>query len=78
MSTRDSSDRADRSDGIRGAWRGRPRGDDRADRDHPGEPSEQGSEALDANDRIRAEDPDDLETRRRADELEREIKRSDR
>lgn len=78
MSTRDSSDRADRSDGLRDAWRGRARGDDRDDRDQPDEPSERGSEALDANDRIRAEDPEDLETRRRADELEREIKRSDR
>jgi hypothetical protein len=36
------------------------------------------SEALDSNDRIRAEAPDDLETRRRADQLEREIKRPDR
>ncbi|HET7200448.1 MAG TPA: hypothetical protein VFI80_06510 [Burkholderiales bacterium] len=32
--------------------------------------------ALDSNDRIRAEAPDDLETRRRADQLEREIKRT--
>lgn len=35
------------------------------------------SDALDSNDRIRAEAPDDLETRRRADQLEREIKRGD-
>ena len=34
------------------------------------------SDALDSNDRIRAEAPDDLETRRRADQLEREIKRT--
>jgi hypothetical protein len=33
------------------------------------------SDALDSNDRIRAEAPNDLETRRRADQLEREIKR---
>lgn len=33
-------------------------------------------DALGSNDRIRGEAPDDLETRRRADELEREIKRS--
>lgn len=32
--------------------------------------------ALDSNDRIRGEAPDDLETRRGADELEREIRRS--
>lgn len=31
--------------------------------------------ALDSNDVIRAEAPNDLETRRRADQLEREIKR---
>ena len=35
-------------------------------------------DALDSNDRIRAEAPHDLETRRRADQLEREIKRSHR
>jgi hypothetical protein len=34
------------------------------------------SDALDSNDRIRDEAPDDLETRRRADELEREIRRT--
>ncbi|HEY7332981.1 MAG TPA: hypothetical protein VH859_08510 [Candidatus Limnocylindria bacterium] len=34
------------------------------------------NDALGSNDRIRGEAPDDLETRRRADELEREIKRS--
>ena len=34
------------------------------------------SDALDSNDRIRDEAPDDLETRRRADEMEREIRRS--
>ena len=33
------------------------------------------SDALDSHDEIRAEAPDDLETRRRADQLEREIKR---
>ena len=32
--------------------------------------------ALGSNDRLRDEAPDDAETRRRADELEREIKRS--
>jgi hypothetical protein len=35
-------------------------------------------DALSSNDAIRAEAPDDLETRRRADQLEREIKRSNR
>jgi hypothetical protein len=39
------------------------------------EEDERRDEALDSNDRIRAEAPDDLETRRRADQLEREIKR---
>ncbi len=33
--------------------------------------------ALDTNDKIRAEAPNDLETRRRADQLEREIKHRD-
>jgi hypothetical protein len=35
------------------------------------------SRTLDSTDRIRAEAPEDLETRRQADQVEREIKRSD-
>jgi hypothetical protein len=37
--------------------------------------SDQRAETLDSNDRIRQEAPDDLETRRQADQLEREVKR---
>ncbi len=60
---------------LRRAWRGNDgeqtdlpasSGEERDDRE---------SDALDSNDRIRAEAPNDLETRRRADQLEREIKR---
>ncbi|HEX2193755.1 MAG TPA: hypothetical protein VHK63_02195 [Candidatus Limnocylindria bacterium] len=60
---------------LRADWRER-RPDDAADAGHdtPAEDLRR-SEALDSNDRLRAEAPDDLETRRRADELEREIKR---
>lgn len=60
--------------GLRQVWR---RGGQAPEPDSPQGPpgrDEEASSALDSNDRIRAEAPDDLETRRRADQLEREIK----
>jgi hypothetical protein len=66
---------------LRGAWRKQPEpapaDDVEAPPDNPAA-TQRRSNALDSNDRIRAEAPDDLETRRRADQLEREIKRSPR
>jgi hypothetical protein len=59
---------------LRAAWR---RGEEPGTPPIEDESAERRSEALDSNDRIRAEAPDDLETRRRTDQLEREIKRSD-
>jgi hypothetical protein len=64
---------------LRGAWR-KPRNASAEDDPEPLPYDEKSdrrrSDALESNDRIRAEAPDDLETRRRADQLEREIKRS--
>ena len=60
---------------IRRLWR--KGGEQDPDQHRSAEDQEQHrrSDALDSNDRIRVEAPDDLETRRRADQLEREIKR---
>lgn len=71
-------DRQRRVRRLRTDWRGRESGNGPESGQAPphGEDHRK-AEALDANDRIRAEAPDDLETRRRADQLEREIKQSD-
>jgi len=71
-------DRSQRVRKLRDGWRD----DQRTDKDAttPGpEPDHERrrSRALGSTDRIRAEAPDDLETRRQADQVEREIKRSD-
>jgi hypothetical protein len=59
---------------LRRGWRHRgSEQNDPANRNDP-EREEDASDTLDSNDRIRAEAPDDLETRRRADQLEREVK----
>ncbi len=61
---------------LRGLWR---RGSEQAPDAHRStedQAAHRRSDALDSNDRIRAEAPNDLETRRRADQLEREIKRT--
>lgn len=60
---------------LRDAWRRREGDSGRESADE--QPDHQRAETLASNDRIRGEEPDDLETRRRADQLEREIKRSD-
>ncbi len=60
---------------LRKLWRRGGRKDPREERSTDDQASHRRSDALDSNDRIRAEAPDDLETRRRADQLEREIKR---
>lgn len=78
MTPRDEDDgRLQRVDRLRADWRtgdGAPRGGD-ADANANTERRRE-DEALESNDRIREEAPDDLETRRAADQLEREIKRS--
>lgn len=69
--------RSQRVDRLRADWRtgetrrGGADADEQSNADHRRE-----DEALESNDRIREEAPDDLETRRAADQLEREIKRS--
>jgi hypothetical protein len=63
---------------LRAAWRKRPSPPEASTGARSDEQAGQlRSEALDSNDLIRAEAPDDLETRRRADQLEREIKRAE-
>lgn len=59
-------------------WRKREPARDDPSRSQGDEATQRRSDTLASNDRIRGEAPDDLETRRRADQLEREIKRSDR
>ena len=64
---------------LRGAWRKPQMAPSEADPEplpYDEKSDQRRSDALESNDRIRAEAPDDLETRRRADQLEREIKRS--
>lgn len=61
---------------LRADWRGRKPDDVTESGQDPGGDDHRRSAALDSNDRIRAEAPDDLETRRRSDQLEREIKHS--
>ena len=71
MSTQEGgvdNDRGERARRLRRRWRN---GYDRSD-----DGGALQSETLKSNDRMRAESPDDLETRRRADEIEREIKGS--
>ncbi len=66
---------------LRTAWRTQPTKSADAPADAlPYDPllDQRRTDALDSNDQIRAEAPDDLETRRRADQLEREIKRPSR
>ena len=77
MSPQDAGkDRQRRVVRLRAAWRR-----DASEPNAPGESaanevaSNQRAETLDSNDRIRREAPDDLETRRQADQLEREVKR---
>jgi hypothetical protein len=61
---------------LRTAWRKEVPVDDQTDAP-PADPNQDQlrTETLDSNDRIRDEAPEDLETRRRADQLEREVKR---
>jgi hypothetical protein len=70
-------DRSRRANRLRTDWR---KGEDAANA--PDAPADteadrrRQDDALESNDRIREEAPGDLETRRRADQLEREIKQS--
>lgn len=71
-------DRSDRVQKLRDGWRT----DDPPDEDASASRRESDHEVrrsrtLGSTDRIRAEAPEDLETRRQADQVEREIKRSD-
>ena len=71
-------DRSDRVQKLRDGWRT----DDSPDGDASASTRESDHEArrsrtLGSTDSIRAEAPDDLETRRQADQVEREIKRTD-
>lgn len=74
-------DRLRRVRGLREAWRGDQGSRDAPDTDDTASTDasrRRKSDALDSNDRIRAEAPDDAETQRRADQVEREIKRAGR
>lgn len=71
-------DRLQRVRRLRTAWRKGQQTSDPSSAPGVDTAEDQRSDTLESNDRIRAEAPDDLETRRRADQLEREIKRSDR
>lgn len=71
-------DRSQRVRKLRDGWRADEPADDEVntpgtDADH----ERRRTRTLGSTDRIRAEAPDDLETRRQADQVEREIKRSD-
>jgi hypothetical protein len=71
-------DRSQRVRKLRDGWRADEPADEEpntADRDSDHEVRR--SRTLGSTDRIRAEAPDDLETRRQADQVEREIKRTD-
>lgn len=61
---------------LRSAWRGKPPSAHEPDyMPFDSETDQRRSDTLDSSDQIRAEAPDDLETRRRADQIEREVKR---
>jgi hypothetical protein len=71
-------DRSHRVRKLRDGWRQGQRIDDEPSPPGPESDHEvRRSRTLGSTDRIRAEAPDDLETRRQADQIEREIKRSD-
>ncbi|HEX5039764.1 MAG TPA: hypothetical protein VFW95_06500 [Candidatus Limnocylindria bacterium] len=66
----------DSAEDLRAAWRkGEEASSADAETDPDGDRRRQ-DDALGSNDRIRDDAPDDLETRRGADQLEREIKRA--
>jgi hypothetical protein len=71
-------DRSQRVRRLRDGWRDEQRTDDEvgAPQSEPAQ-EQRRSRTLGSTDRIRDEAPDDLETRRMADQVEREIKRSD-
>lgn len=72
----DRHSRSKRAQQLRTSWR---KGEDSRGAPEgltPDEELQRQRDALDASDRIRAEAPDDLETRRRGDQLEREIRDS--
>ena len=61
---------------LRTAWRSGPSQPEASGESAENDAAnEQHAETLDSNDRIRREAPYDLETRRQADQLEREVKR---
>jgi len=70
-------DRSQRVRKLRDGWREDERTDDEVSAPATEDHERRRSRTLGSTDRIRAEAPDDLETRRQADQVEREIKRSD-
>ena len=71
-------DRSQRVRKLRDGWRAdEPTDDDVSPPGNEADHERRRSRTLGSTDRIRAEAPDDLETRRQADQVEREIKRSD-
>ena len=70
-------DRSQRVRSLRDGWREDGRTDEESIPPPESEHEVRRSRTLRSTDGIRAEAPDDLETRRMADQVEREIKRSD-
>jgi hypothetical protein len=71
-------DRSQRVRKLRDGWRSdEPADEDASASTRESEHEVRRSQTLGSTDRIRAEAPEDLETRRQADQVEREIKRSD-
>jgi len=71
-------DRSDRVQKLRDGWRtDEPTDEDATPAARDSDHEVRRSRTLGSTDRIRAEAPDDLETRRQADQVEREIKRTD-
>lgn len=72
-----SHTRKERADDLRADWRKGEGSRGASDGLTDDEELDRERAALDASDRIRAEAPEDLETRRRSDQLEREIRQSE-
>jgi len=71
-------DRSQRVRKLRDGWRAdEPADEDASPSARDSGHEERRSQTLGSTDRIRAEAPEDLETRRQADQVEREIKRTD-
>lgn len=73
-SSADDRDRRRRVHRLRATWRDTERPQTDAPAPDDDDRAREVEDTLDLNDRIRDEAPDDLETRRRADQLEREVR----